>query len=314
MRNGSWKLGVIALAMIVSAAFVRWSADPSAVVVQISGGVQVQRSGQASAVPASVGLSLMPGDKVIVAAGAKAVLLYKTGKMQTASQTMTIDDAQREKAGGLFTQTVTTLAQVATTNARSQPNRQGMIRPVEGTAAPISPRNDLKVADLHPEFTWFKLPDAKSYIVQIRRVQPFASRPERFNASGDTTWSYPSDATPLMPGAEYEWTVADANGGRPGSVQRFRVIGGDDFAHVTNTLNELTTAGIDPLGDGLFLTTLAYRDAGLMYDANRLLDRLAANGTKGRAYYLLRGEVLDALGDVDGAAKAFATADAEPRI
>lgn len=310
MRNGSWRLGVLLLALLAGTAFMRWSADPSAVVVQISGGVQVQRAGQ-SAAPATVGLSLMAGDKVIVPGGGKAVLLYKTGKMQTTSQSVTIEDAQRDQPGGLFKQTVTTLAQVATTNARTQPNRQGMIRPIQGEPAPIAPRNGVKVADLHPQFVWYKLPDASAYIVQIRRVEPSPARPERFNVSGDTMWSYPASATPLLPGGLYEWTVAAANGGRPATLQRFRVISGDEFARVASTLNELVTAGVDPFGDGLFLTALAYRDAGLMYDAGRMLDRLAAGGAKGRTYYLLRGEVYDALGDLDAAAKAFASADAE---
>ncbi|HUP89652.1 MAG TPA: hypothetical protein VM100_09885 [Longimicrobiales bacterium] len=313
MRKGLMKLGVVMLA-VTTAAFVRWSADPSAVVVQISGGVQVQRVGQSAAVPASVGLSLVPGDKVIVGSGAKATLLYKTGKMVPVSANTTIEDAQRDQPGGLFKQTVTTLAQVATTNARTQPNRQGMIRPIQGEPAPISPRNSVKVGDLHPGFIWFKVADATSYIVQIRRVEPFASRPERFTATGDTTWSYPSNATPLIPGAVYEWTVASANGGRPASPQRFRVMGADDFTRVAGTMNELIAAGVDPLGDGLFLTALAYRDAGLMYDASRMLDRLEANGAKGKAYYLLRAEVFDALGNIDAATKAFATADAEPNI
>src|SRR5512146_2997427 len=124
MRKGIVKLG-FALLVLLLPAFAYWSAEPSAVVVQVSGAVQVQRAGQA-AVPAAVGLSLMPGDKVILAGGAKAVVLYKTGKMQTTSQSFTVEDAQRDKPGGLFSQTVTTLAQVATTNARTQPNRQGM--------------------------------------------------------------------------------------------------------------------------------------------------------------------------------------------
>lgn len=312
MRKGIAKLSLVAAALLTTVAFVRFSADPSAVVVQITGGVQVQRSGQGAPVAANVGQSLMPGDKVIVTTGAKAVLLYKTGKMQTTSQSVTIGDAQRDKPGGLFNQTVTTLAQVATTNARTQPNRQGMIRPIQGEPAPISPRNNVKVADLHPTFTWFKLSEAQSYIVQMRRVEPFGSKPERFNVASDTTWSYPPSATPLIPGGVYEWTVANANGGRPATVQRFRVMTGEDFTRVATTLNELVTSGIDPLGDGLFLTALAYRDAGLMYDAGRLLDRLQASGARGRSYYLLRGEVYDALGDLDSAAKAFSTADAEP--
>lgn len=312
MRNGSWGLGVLLFTFVVSAAFFRWSADPSAVVVQTSGGVQVQRSAGGT-VPATVGLGLMPGDKVVVGSGGKAVLLYKTGKMQTASQTVTIADAQRDKPGGLFNQTVTTLTQVATTNARTQPNRQGMIRPIQGEPTPIAPRNNVKVADLHPAFTWFRIPDASGYTVQIRRLEPMAGKPERFEAGNDTSLTYPANATPLIPGGVYEWTVA-ATGGRPATVQRFRVLSSEDFARVASTMNELVGAGIDPLGDGLFLTTLAYRDAGLMYDAGRLLDRLESNGVKGRAYYLLRGEVFDALGDLDAAARAFASADAEPNI
>lgn len=312
MRNGSSKLGALLLAFVASAAFIRWSADPSAVVVQISGGVQVQRAGGA-AVPAAVGLSLMPGDRVVIGAGGKAVLLYKTGRMQTTSQTVTIADAQRDKPGGLFNQTVTTLAQVATTNARTQPNRQGMIRPIQGEPTPIAPRNSVKVADLHPTFTWFSQPNASGYMVQVRRIEPMPGRPERFDAGKDTTWSYPASATPLIPGATYEWTVA-SSGGRPATVQRFRVVSGEEFMRIANTMNELITAGIDPLGDGLFLTALAYRDAGLMYDAGRMLDRLQAAGAKGKAYFLLRGEVFDAVGDLDGAAKAFAIADAEPNI
>ena len=312
MRNGSWKLGVLVLAILVGGAFVRWSADPSAVVVQITGGVQIQRAG-ANPVAATVGASLVPGDKVIIGSGAKATLLYKTGKMVPVSANTTIEDAQRDQPGNLFKQTVTTLAQVATTNARSQPNRQGMIRPIQGEPAPIAPRNGVKVADLHPSFTWYKLPDATGYMVQVRRVEPFAGRPERFTAGADTSWTYPANATPLLPGATYEWTVASTTG-RPASVQRFRVMGADDYARIAGTMNELVSAGIDPLGDGVFLTALAYRDAGLMYDASRLLDRMEASGVKGKSYYLLRGEVFDALGNLDAAAKAFASADGEPNL
>jgi hypothetical protein len=311
MRMSIVKYGVAAI-FLATTAFSHWLAEPSAVVVQVSGAVQVQRTGPGAPVKATVGLSLVPGDKVIVGSSSKAVLLYKTGRMQTTSESVTIEDAQREKPGGLFNQTVTTLVQVATTNARTQPNRQGMIRPIQGEPAPISPRNSVKVGDLRPTFTWFKLSDAPAYTVQVRRLDPLPGKPERYNVGADTLWVYPANATPLIPGASYEWTVAGTNGGRPATVQRFRVMSSEDFARVAETLKELLTAGIDPMGDGLFLSALAYRDAGLMYDAGRLLDRLEAAGARGRAYYLLRGEVFDALGDLDAATKAFTAADAEP--
>jgi hypothetical protein len=309
MRNRWTKPGLLAAAILTLAGFAHFKADPAAVVVQVNGAVQIQRGGQGAPTPATVGASLNAGDKVVIGSGAKAVLLYKTGKMVPATSTVTIADAQRDKPGGLFNQTVTTLAQVATTNARTQPNRQGMIRPIPGEPLLIAPRNLVKVADLHPTFTWRAVDGATGYTVQVRRVEPFAAKPERFDAGAATTWTYPADATPLIPGGIYEWTVA-SNTGRPATVQRFRVVTGEDFSRIATTLSELTAAGIDPLSDGLFLTALAYRDAGLMYDASRLLDRLESSGApRGREFYLLRGEVLDALGDLDGAAKAFASAD-----
>src|SRR5688500_6408475 len=141
-----------------------------------------------------------------------------------------------------------------------------MIRPIQGEPAPISPRNGVKVGDLHAAFTWFRLPDAKRYIVQVRRIEPMPSRPERYEVGNATTRRSPARAPPLLPGALNEWSGAGGNGGRPASVQRFRILGSDDFARIAGTMNELVTAGIDPLGDGMFLTALAYRDAGLMYD------------------------------------------------
>jgi hypothetical protein len=314
MRKGMMKLGVAFAVVLVSAGFVFFSADPSAVVVQISGGVQVQKVGQAAATPAAVGVGLMAGDKVIIGAGGKAVLLFKTGKMQPVTQTTVIEDAQRTQPGGLFNQTVSTLTQVATTNARTQPNRQGMIRPIQGEPAPISPRNGVKIGTFRPAFTWFRVPDVKSYMVQVRRIDPVGGRPERFDAGSDTSWIYPANAMPLLPGATYEWTVAAANGGRPATVQRFKLFTTEDLSRVTTTMTELITAGIDPTGDGLFLSALAFRDAGLMYEANRMLDMLQTGGAGGRSFYLLRGEVYDALGELDAAAKAFSTADAQPNL
>ena len=309
MSKNVMKFGALLIVLMSVSAFAHYSADPAAVVVQVNGAVQIQRTGQNASSPATVGASLNAGDKVVIGSGAKAVLLYKTGKMVPATSTITIEDAQRDKPGGLFNQTVTTLAQVATTNARTQPNRQGMIRPIAGEPMLIAPRNLVKVADLHPTFVWGKLDDAAGYTVQIRRLEPFPGKPERFQAGNMTSWTYPADATPLIPGGVYEWTVA-SNSGRPATVQRFRVVTAEDFSRIASTLTELTAAGIDPLSDGLFLTALAYRDAGLMYDAKGLLERLEKSGApRGREFYLLRGEVLDAVGDLDGAAKAFASAD-----
>ena len=186
-----------------------------------------------------------------------------------------------------------------------------MIRPVSDEPIPISPRNGIKVMDVRPTFTWFKVGSATQYTVQIRRVNPAGGQIMRFQAT-DTTFHYPANAIPLVPGAEYEWTVGVGSGGRIANLVRFKVVSGDEFNQVASTLRELHTAGIDPAGDGAFVLALAYRDAGMFYEANRVVEQLNKLGTKGRIFHLLRGETLDAIGDLDGASKAFQAADSVP--
>jgi hypothetical protein len=313
MRNRRVALSASVLcSAMLATAFAYDAAEPTAVVVQVTGTVQVQRVGESTTKPIAVGANLAPGDKVIIASGAKALLMYKSGKMEPATANLTIAEPESRAPSGRFQQVVGTVSALATTNARLQPNRTGMIRPVPGEPIPIAPRNGVRVLDVRPTFSWFKTPSATGYMIQIRRLGPNAGKPERFQTR-DTAWSYPASATPLIPGAEYEWTVGTAEGRIASIPGRFRVVSPEEFAQVATVLRELTTAGVDPASDGLFVLALAYRDAGLFYEAARAVDKLAAAGAgKGRTFFFLRGEVLDAIGDIDGASRSFAAADGEP--
>src|SRR5262245_24530021 len=165
------------------------SADPAAVVIQLSGAVQVQRAGRARGVPASIGISLNPGDKVVVPSGGRAVLMYKSGKIETAAANVTVAAVEAREPAGRFQQVVNTVAQVATTNARVQPNRQGMIRPIAGEPIPISPRNGLKLLAARPTFTWYRVPDATTYTLQLRRIGAAGGDIQRFTVK-DNTFAY----------------------------------------------------------------------------------------------------------------------------
>lgn len=285
--------------------------EPVAVLVSASGQVSVQR-GTAKPLAGSVGLSLEAGDRVTVAGGGKAVVMYKTGKVETVTTSLSVTEPEKKDPGGLYTQTARRIAQVATVDANRQPNRQGMIRPVQGQAAPIAPRNNVRVLDVRPTFSWFSLPGTAEYVVQLRRTDLPGARPMRFSVGKDTTWTLPRTAPPLVPGAAYEWTVGPAAGGRVGQVQPFRVITAEQFTQLAGVLQELSAAGVDPATDGLFVLALAYRDAGLYYEAEAALARLEAAGAgNGRVYHLMRAEVMDALGDLEGAAREFGAADRE---
>lgn len=303
---------VTALALILAAgvATATLPPDPVALLVKFQGDVQVQRPGAEQALDGAVGLALNAGDEVVVASGGQAVVLYRTGKLVNAAAPVVIEDVEEATSSSLFENTIRTLGQVATTDARTQPNRQGMIRPIAGAPAPIAPRNEIKVLSPRPTFTWFSVPDADGYMIQLRRQGADSPRPIRYDVGTDTTWTLPATEAPLVPGATYTWTVGGQGIGRVGESRHFTVASADDIAAIQETLDGLIDAGIDPAGDGLFLTALAYRNAGLHYEAQRAIRAIEARGDgTGPAFFQLKGDVLDALGDVEGAEAAFREAD-----
>lgn len=297
--------------------------DPEAVLVEMSGAVQVQRSPDASPQDAAVGLQLNVGDRVLVPEDGRAALLFSAGRVERITSDLTVEGAPGREPTGLFAQTVLTLQQVATTDARTQVNRQGMIRPIAGAPQPVAPRNAITLLEARPTLHWFGVPEAEEYMVQLRRVddaceaepehRPQECRITRFNTGPDTAWTPPADYG-LSPGATFEWTVGAMPGGRVApDAQRFRLADSSDYELASGALRAIEGLGLDPAVDGLFLAALAFRDAGFYYEVERALRQMEAmDRGSGRYYFMLLGEVLDALGDLDAAASAFARADAEP--
>lgn len=316
MRAIAWRrmlftsLGLLLTAGVATATL---PADPVALLIKFQGDVEVQRTGDDERLAGQVGLQLHPGDDVMVGEGGQAVVLYRTGRMLKAASDVTIEDVEEGASSSLFSNTLRTLGQVATTDARTQPNRQGMIRPIAGAPAPIAPRNEIRVLSVRPTFTWFSVPSASEYMIQIQRQGPDSPPPVRFAVGTDTTWTVPLTEAPLIPGATYSWTVGGEGVGRVARTEKFTVASGEDVVALQDALVGLVDAGIDPADDGLFLTALAYRDAGFYYEAKRAIARIEEQGNgSGRAFFMLKGDVLDALGEVDSAAEAFRVADRAP--
>lgn len=279
--------------------------DPVAMVVRVTGNVQVRRASGTSGA-ATVGMRLMAGDRLEIASGAQAVILYVSGRRETVTQSIAIAAPEQAQRAGVFDRTVSTLNAVASSDARQQPNRQGMIRPIAGAPTLTAPRNAIVVADLRPTFTWSSVQGASSYVLQIRSEDGLTRK--RFRVGSDTTWTMPATEPPLQPGVVYVWTVG-TNQGRVGEEQRFATMTAEQYTATAQGLGELRAAGLDPWSDGLFLAALIYRDGGLFYEADRALLQLeAAGGGVGQPFYMLRGEVYDALGMLDAAADAFTRA------
>ena len=74
-------------------------------------------------------------------------------------------------------------------------------------------------------------------------------------------------------------------------------------------LEEISVFGLDPMGDGLFLTLVAYRDLGLFYDARDALESVERQASLSADLYLLKGEILTELGHEEAARDAFDKAD-----
>jgi hypothetical protein len=281
-----------------------------AVVVQAAGAVLVERRGGASEA-ASPGTRLSDGDHLTLADGARAVLLYGSGRTRVVEASLAVQaEGAPEAAGaGLFRRTVATLGQVARADARARPNRQGMIRPIPGAAVAISPRNGVTVRAGRPTFSWFAVPDATSYTLQLR---PEGGAPVRFEAGADTVWTLAETHPALAPGTIYMWTVAADPSGRPALLQSFRVATAEEQAEVDAALALLAAAGLDPEAEGLLVAAVVLHDAGFLYDARAALDRLEERGELGREARLLRAEILDALGELEAAARDFEYAAPAP--
>ena len=209
--------------------------------------------------------------------------------------------------GDLFARAMSTLAQAAATDATAG-GRQGMIRPIPGATALVSPRNQLLVASTRPTFHWTATPD-QSYDLMLRKVGG-AGRPEIFEVGTDTTFTLP-EGMELEPGATYVWTVfvGGRRGGRPVPEQEFRVMSLEESFDLEDYLEQIAVFGLDPMTDGLFLTVVAYSDMGLFYDAREALESVERQASLSADLYLLKGEILTELGHEEAARAAFDKAD-----
>jgi hypothetical protein len=183
-----------------------------------------------------------------------------------------------------------------------------MIRPIPGSTSLVAPRNRLLVASTRPTFSWTATP-GQSYDLMLRDLE--GGLPQIFEVGTDTVWTLPEDAPELEAGATFAWTVfvGGRRGGRPVEQQEFRVMGLTESVDMQDYLDEIAVFGLDPMGDGLFLTVVAYRDLGLLYDARDALEAVEVQATLSPDLYMLKGEILAELGHEEAARAAFDKAD-----
>ncbi len=308
-------------AISVALAAVAWSGltlpaqaqEPAALVIRVQGTVDVRHGSDAPA-PAAVGERVYEGDGVLPDDGSRAILITRTGQQQVVDEETTVSAPPSAVASDIFTRAVNTLARAATVDA-SMGGRQGMIRPIPGETTAVAPRNGLLVVSQQPTFRWTSTPGV-SYDLMLRQVSgprgaaAAPGRPLMFEVGADTLFTLP-DSVELERGATYAWTVfpGGRRGGRPVEQQEFRVMSLEEFVELEDYMDEIAVFGLDPQGDGLFLTVVAYRDLGLFYEARLALEEVERETSLSAELYLLKGEILAELGHETEARKAFDRAD-----
>jgi hypothetical protein len=296
-----------ALAGLVATAPLAAQESPAALVIRVQGDVQLNQGGAAAA--AAIGARLTAGDQVVPATGARAILLTRTGAQQVVTQATTIEEPRGAGNPDLFDRAMASFAQAASTDVRNLGGRQGMIRPIPGEPTLVAPRNGLTVTSHRPTFSWMGVDGKDDYTIQIRNLA--GGRPVRFQVTG-TAFTLPADAEPLEAGTTYAWTVAP-EGGRATREVRFTVIGPLEAEQLNTTLSQVSALGLDPMGDGAFLTVVIYRDLDLFYDAAEALTAVENGSALSADMYLLKGEILAELGHESEARAAFDKADAMMR-
>ena len=279
--------------------------DPVALVVRVQGDVEVRHAG-GDATPAAVGEQMFVGDDVIPSPGARAILITRVGTQQVVTQETTMQEPRGAGNPDMFTRAMSTLAQAASTDATAG-GRQGMIRPLTCGIAPVAPRNGLLVSTQLPEFAWSG-PTDRPYDLMLRKID--GGRPHIYEVGSDTAFALPADAE-LEAGATYAWTVfvGGRQTGRPCEQQEFRVMSLEEQVELQDYMDDISVFGLDPMGDGLFLTVVAYSDMGLYYDAYEALVTVEEQAELSADLYLLLGEILTELGHEEAAREAFDKAD-----
>jgi len=279
--------------------------DPVALVIRVQGDVAV-RHGSDAPTPAAVGEQMFVGDGVVPGSGSRAILVTRTGAQRIVTEETTLDEPRDAGNPDIFARAMRTLARAASADG-STGGRQGMIRPIPGATSLVSPRNGLLVASPTPKFEWTRTPDQR-YDLMVRNLA--GGPPLMFELGDETVFELP-EGDALERGATYAWTVfvGGRQTGRPLPQQEFRVMSLEESVELEDYMDDISVFGLDPMGDGLFLTVVAYTDLGLFYDAHEALESVERQASLSADLYLLKGEILTEMGHEEEARAAFDRAD-----
>lgn len=247
-------------------------------IIQIEGNVQLKRTSTNTIRP-TVGTRLYPGDELIAAKGAQAIVQCND------LSTKIVKAGQNQANGGCPNPTEAAQCSPGTYKC---PHR-GDIAWTEGIPYIISPRRTA-LLNKQPTLRWNAVPGAKSYTVSVE-----GDNVNWTKQVSETQLVYPSEQ-PLQPGGRYLLTIVADTGAT--SVQEPVKPGGLNFSLLDATQSQQIQAQIQQISQqkwteqakALALANL-YTENGLIADGIAILEKLVNNGTQTAPIYRSLGDL-----------------------
>jgi len=268
-------LALAASCLAITSARSASGSGPVAFIAEVSGRVDVARAGSKHAERGTIGLALGRGDKVEVAEGGAATVLFSDGNLLELSgnSSITVGVQAKRKRGAEADPLMAEVFKSVSEGVVGGSREAGLVAlaPVRGSVAPneiiLAPRQT-EILDARPVFRWRAVAGADRY-----RVVVSGEGGELWQAeSGDTSYGYPDDAPPLPRGASLLWRMQASSDRGPlqGEENGFRIKPAEESAAIRDQLERIEKgagsagpflAGVYLSSQGLFLDAIARLEA-----------------------------------------------------
>jgi tetratricopeptide (TPR) repeat protein len=243
-------LVVMCVALVVMGEAIARASSPAALLLSCAGDVSVVRN-DGSTVKGSYGLPLNPGDEVRTAAGAEAEIHFENGTWIKVG------------SGSSLEIKATSMKKLAAEPAVKENSFESVqnflkLRDSEGVSSLAALRSGGKVPEIRleapcqtrvrngwPEFRWSASDSAAE--LRLKVYDASGVRWQR-DVKGTTALRYPVDASPLVPGTTYSWTIETTDPLRfpPLRTQAafFEVISGDEEKALEGSIASIDRASL----------------------------------------------------------------------
>jgi len=282
-----------------------------ALLTELSGTVELSRSGSASFERADWGIPLFEGDRLRTAASSQAIVLFANNNMMTvgAGNTFTISSGSTSSAASQPVSGAIISADADLTLHRAG---QGEIE-VLGGLRNSSSRNDLildhplnaKITSSQPEFSWSTRDDYEMYRVTIQTSSGVVWTTE----TTAQAVSYPDEAPILSPGETYFWRVEaeDMLDVTESSLTSFEIVSAEEGDALEAGLTSLQDM-YDAENRGAayhFLVGSLYAKHGVYGDAISAFEWIAESNSESASAHRILGNLYAEVGMKDAAIKSL---------